>query len=71
LAILARETGGSTQELTLLKKTVYLNPDFVLGHFQIGLHHLHAGNPGRPALAPQRAADHRRPGARRPDRRRA
>lgn len=44
LAILARETGGSAQELTLLKKTVYLNPDFVLGHFQMGLHYLRSGN---------------------------
>jgi len=44
LAILARETGGMLQELTLLKKTVYLNPDFVLGHFQMGLHYLRSGN---------------------------
>jgi len=44
LAILARETGGYARELVLLKKTVYLNPDFVLGHFQIGLHYLKGGN---------------------------
>ncbi len=44
LAILARETGAAAQELLLLKKTVYLNPDFVLGHFQIGLHYLKSGN---------------------------
>ncbi|MHB8835882.1 MAG: CheR family methyltransferase [Candidatus Methylomirabilia bacterium] len=44
LAILARETGGLDRELALLKKTVYLNPDFVLGHFQIGLHYLKSGN---------------------------
>jgi chemotaxis protein methyltransferase CheR len=45
LAILARECGRAAEELTLLKKTVYLNPDFVLGHFQMGLHHIRAGNP--------------------------
>jgi chemotaxis protein methyltransferase CheR len=45
LAILARETGRAAEELTLLKKTIYLNPDFVLGHFQMGLHHIRAGNP--------------------------
>lgn len=44
LAILARETGGLDRELSLLKKTLYLNPDFVLGHFQIGLHYLKSGN---------------------------
>ena len=44
LAILARETGGVDRELALLKKTVYLNPDFVLGHFQMGLHYLRGGN---------------------------
>ena len=44
LAILARETGDSARELALLKKTVYLNPDFVLGHFHIGLHFLKSGN---------------------------
>jgi chemotaxis protein methyltransferase CheR len=44
LAILARETGGSDLELGLLKKTVYLNPNFVLGHFQMGLHYLKSGN---------------------------
>ncbi len=44
LAILARETGSPARELALLKRTVYLNPDFVLGHFQMGLHHLKAGN---------------------------
>jgi chemotaxis protein methyltransferase CheR len=44
LAILARETGEFARELVLLKKTVYLNPDFVLGHFQIGLHYLTGGN---------------------------
>jgi chemotaxis protein methyltransferase CheR len=44
LAILARETGDAARELVLLKKTVYLNPDFVLGHFQIGLHYLKGGN---------------------------
>jgi chemotaxis protein methyltransferase CheR len=44
LAILARETGDCARELVLLKKTVYLNPEFVLGHFQIGLHYLKSGN---------------------------
>jgi len=46
LAILAREVGRTSEELSLLKKTIYLNPDFVLGHFQLGLHHLRAGNSG-------------------------
>jgi chemotaxis protein methyltransferase CheR len=44
LAILARETGADARELALLKKTIYLNPDFVLGHFHIGLHYLKSGN---------------------------
>lgn len=44
LAMLARETGSPAQELTLLKKTVYLNPDFVLGHFHMGLHYQRTGN---------------------------
>jgi chemotaxis protein methyltransferase CheR len=44
LAILARETGDGARELVLLKKTVYLNPDFVLGHFHIGLHFLKSGD---------------------------
>jgi chemotaxis protein methyltransferase CheR len=44
LAILARENGSSDQELGLLKKTVYLNPNFVLGHFHLGLHYLRAGD---------------------------
>ena len=43
---------GTAQELSLLKKTVYLNPDFVLGHFQMGLHYLQdRQHPARPALA--------------------
>lgn len=44
LAILSRETGDRARELVLFKKTVYLNPDFVLGHFHLGLHFLKAGN---------------------------
>jgi chemotaxis protein methyltransferase CheR len=44
LAIISRETGDHQGELAALKKTIYLNPDFVLGHFQSGVHHLRAGN---------------------------
>lgn len=44
LAIVAREAGQRERELSLLKKTVYLNPDFVLGHFQMGVHYLRSGN---------------------------
>jgi chemotaxis protein methyltransferase CheR len=44
LAIVAREAGVRERELSLLKKTVYLNPDFVLGHFQMGVHYLRVGN---------------------------
>lgn len=43
LAIVARELGEEGRELALLKRSLYLNPDFVLGHFQAGLYHLKRG----------------------------
>ncbi|HEY6001054.1 MAG TPA: hypothetical protein VI078_17355, partial [bacterium] len=44
LALLARGAGERERELHYLRRTLYLAPGFVLGHFQTGLHHAAAGN---------------------------
>jgi chemotaxis protein methyltransferase CheR len=43
-AIIAREAGDREREIAALRKTLYLNPDFVLGHFQSGVYHLRGGS---------------------------
>jgi len=43
LALVARIRGDSDGELGYLRKAVYLNPSFVLGHFQMAVHHLREG----------------------------
>jgi chemotaxis protein methyltransferase CheR len=44
LAIIAREQGDRNRELECLKKVLYINRDFVLGQYQIGVYYLQEGN---------------------------
>lgn len=43
LAVIAREEGVRDKELEYLKKVLYINRDFVLGHFQLGVYYLREG----------------------------
>jgi chemotaxis protein methyltransferase CheR len=43
LAVIAREEGMREKELEYLKKVLYINRDFVLGHFQMGVYYLREG----------------------------
>ncbi len=44
LALVSRIRGDDERELECLRRTVYLNRAFVLGHFQMGVFHLRLGN---------------------------
>jgi chemotaxis protein methyltransferase CheR len=44
MAVIARETGDRFKEIEFLKKVVYINHNFVLGHYQLGIYYLKEGN---------------------------
>ncbi len=44
LAMICRVRGEGEREIAQLKKTVFLDKEFVLGHFQMGVYYLRKGN---------------------------
>jgi chemotaxis protein methyltransferase CheR len=44
MAVIAREEGDRPRELEYLRKVIYINGDFILGHYQLGVYYLGEGN---------------------------